>query len=102
MIEDNLYDELVGIINGTAFNTTCAKCIAATEVMHVAAITQPVSTITSLLIRVCDAEQYEISASSCEQEYSGRGGCGYPDSYPSGNSVNAMKGALTMLKFWRK
>ena len=47
--------------------------------MHVAAITQPVSTLTNLMIRACEAfpDVYDsIYAATCYEEYSGIGGTG--------------------------
>ncbi|MCJ1240001.1 hypothetical protein MMC14_008001 [Varicellaria rhodocarpa] len=76
-LEEYFYDEIVGIIsNQSIFNTSCLKCIAATEVMHLAAITQPVSTITDLLIRLCNLTGFSIYAATCESEFSGVGGLG--------------------------
>lgn len=51
MIEDAFFSEIGGIMNGTTFTNNCTKCIAFTELMHLAAITQPVQTVTDLLIR---------------------------------------------------
>jgi len=44
--------------------------------MHIAAITQPVDTITNLLIRACEQFKYSIFAATCYEEYSGIGGTG--------------------------
>ena len=44
--------------------------------MHLAALTQPVSTVTNLLIQVCEATGFSIYASSCYEEFSGIGGLG--------------------------
>ena len=44
--------------------------------MHLAALTQPVSTVTNLLIQVCEATGFSIYATSCYEEFSGIGGLG--------------------------
>jgi sphingomyelin phosphodiesterase len=44
--------------------------------MHIAAITQPLQTITDLLIRACEQFKLSIYAATCEEEYSGIGGTG--------------------------
>jgi sphingomyelin phosphodiesterase len=79
-IEDAFYAEIIGIVNTNAtYSTGCDKCMAAMEVMHLAAITQPVSTVTDLLIRACEAIPafYDtIYASTCEREFSSIGGLG--------------------------
>lgn len=40
--------------NNSAFETECQKCLATTQVLHFAAITQPVPVFTSLLIGYCE------------------------------------------------
>ncbi|MCJ1389734.1 hypothetical protein MMC18_002591 [Xylographa bjoerkii] len=76
-IEDSVYNEIIAIIaNGSAFNTSCTQCIAATEIMHFAAITQPVSTVVNVLIRLCNTIKFSIYAATCEQEFSGIGDIG--------------------------
>ncbi|MCJ1308896.1 hypothetical protein MMC25_002551 [Agyrium rufum] len=76
VLQSMFYQELSAIINGSFYNTSCGKCIAGTEVMHLAALTQPVSTITNLLIQVCEATGFSIYADSCYEEFSGIGGLG--------------------------
>lgn len=49
---DAFFTELVGIANSSSLSSNCSKCIAGAEVLHLAAITQPVSAFTELLIRV--------------------------------------------------
>ncbi|MCJ1303223.1 hypothetical protein MMC08_006031 [Hypocenomyce scalaris] len=45
-LEDYFYNEIAAIVSNTSYFTTkCSKCIAATGVMHLAAITLPVSTL---------------------------------------------------------
>ena len=75
-IENAIFQEILSVVNGTDFSTNCTKCIAAVEIMHLAALTQPVSTITNLLIRACNTFQYPIYASTCQSEYSGVGDTG--------------------------
>ncbi len=53
-LENYFFSEIVAITsNSSIFNTSCSKCIATTEVLHLAAITQPVTTLTNLFIRYC-------------------------------------------------
>ncbi|TEY74299.1 hypothetical protein BOTCAL_0074g00300 [Botryotinia calthae] len=78
-IEDSIFNEIQAIVNGNGLTTDCAKCIAGTEVMHLAAIMQPVETIVNLLIRACETfpKVYDsIYAETCHEEYSGIGGTG--------------------------
>ena len=58
------------------FTDNCTVCIARTELFHLAAITQPVETVTNLLIRACNQFKFSIYAATCEAEYSGIGGLG--------------------------
>lgn len=52
--EDYFYSQIAAIVsNGSNYTTKCEKCLASTNVFHQAAISQPVSVITDLLIRVC-------------------------------------------------
>jgi len=44
--------------------------------MHIVAITQPVDTVTNLLIRSCEYFKYSVYAATCFEEYSGIGGTG--------------------------
>jgi sphingomyelin phosphodiesterase len=74
-IEDAIFTEILAIANGD-LGTNCGKCVGITEVMHIAAITQSVDTITNLLIRSCEYFQYNINAATCYEEYSGIGGTG--------------------------
>ena len=52
MIENNIFNEFSGLINGTAITDNCTQCIVGMELIHLTAITQPVSTVTDLLIRL--------------------------------------------------
>lgn len=52
MLVDIFYKEIIGIANGTSIKDNCSQCIAAAEVMHLAAITQPVSSFVDLAIRM--------------------------------------------------
>lgn len=76
MVEDYFFNEIVAIVNGTQFADNCTKCIASVELLHIAAITQPVSTVTDLLVRACNKYKFSIYAATCEQEFSGIGGLG--------------------------
>ena len=52
--ENYFYNQVAAIVaNGSNYTTKCEKCLAATNVFHEAAISQPVSVITDMLIRVC-------------------------------------------------
>ena len=53
-----------------AYDTSCSKCLATTEVLHLAAITQSVDTFTALLIDYCEAVDLSIYAVTCHAEYS--------------------------------
>lgn len=78
-IEDNLYNEIIGIVNGSSITSSCDKCIASAELLHILAITQPVSTVVNLLIRACNAIpafESTIYAATCYEEFSGIGGLG--------------------------
>ena len=79
MIEDYFFNEISGLINGTSVTDNCTQCIIGVELMHLAAITQPVQTVTNLLIRACEAIPafYDtIYAATCYEEFSGIGGIG--------------------------
>lgn len=74
LVEDSLVDELVSIATTSSYLDNCSKCIAATQILHVAAISQPVSVVTNVLIRTCNALPFlheKMRASSCESEFSG-------------------------------
>ena len=55
MIEDAFFTELSGLINGTSITDNCTQCVVGLELAHLVAITQPVQTVTDLLIRACEA-----------------------------------------------
>jgi len=44
--------------------------------LHITALTQPPETITNLLIRICEAINLPLHASSCYEQFSGAGGLG--------------------------
>jgi hypothetical protein len=44
--------------------------------VHLTALTQPVETVTNLLIHACEQFQFSISAATCYGEFSGIGGTG--------------------------
>ena len=75
-IEDAYFQELLAITGNSSSFSECNRCIVGTEIFHLVSITQPVTTVTNLLIRLCNVLQWDISASTCEQEYSGIGGTG--------------------------
>ena len=66
----------MAIATGNTFDSNCTKCVAAAEIMHLVAITQPVQTVTNLLIRACEQFKFRIFAKTCFEEYSGIGGTG--------------------------
>lgn len=75
--EDFFYDQLAAIVaNGSNYTTDCSKCLAGTNVMHAAAISQPVSVVTDILIRICNLTKFSIYAKTCEDEFSRVGGIG--------------------------
>ena len=79
VIEDYFFNEISGLINGTSVTDNCTQCIIGVELMHLAAITQSVQTVTNLLIRACEAIPafYDtIYAATCYEEFSGIGGLG--------------------------
>ncbi|KAI9834412.1 MAG: hypothetical protein M1819_003023 [Sarea resinae] len=78
-IEDDFYNQIIAVSQDSNFATNCTKCIAATQILHLAALTQPVGTISDLLIRLCNsipAFQSTIYAATCEAEFLGVGGQG--------------------------
>lgn len=61
---------------GNGLTDSCSICIAATELLHIAAITQPASTITSLALRACNEipdVSSNIFSATCENEFAGIG-----------------------------
>jgi sphingomyelin phosphodiesterase len=79
MIEDYFFREISGLVNGTSVTDNCTQCLMGLELMHLAAITQPVQTVTNLLIRACEAIPAihdTIYAATCYEEFSGIGGLG--------------------------
>lgn len=78
-IEESLLSELLSIATTSFYPDNCSKCLAAGQMLHVAAITQPVPVFTNLLVRTCNALpaiKDNIRASSCESEFSGVAGFG--------------------------
>ncbi|MCJ1458766.1 hypothetical protein MMC28_009140 [Mycoblastus sanguinarius] len=75
--EDYFYNQIAAIVaNGSNYTTKCGKCLASTDVIHKAAVSQSVSVITDLLIRICNLTKFSIYATTCEAEFSGVGGIG--------------------------
>lgn len=58
------------------FTSACTTCLALTEVMHVASLTQPASVITNILISACNAFDLVEDATSCESLFGGVGNLG--------------------------
>ncbi|KIX05918.1 uncharacterized protein Z518_03892 [Rhinocladiella mackenziei CBS 650.93] len=79
LIEESLLRELISIATTSFYPDNCSKCIAAAQMLHVAAISQPVSLFTRVLVRACNSLPFiknAIRASSCESEFSGIAGFG--------------------------
>jgi len=79
LIEDAFFDDLRAIADSVTYSDACSKCIAGVQLLHLAAITQPVSTATNLLIRACHAIppfQRGVPAATCESEFDEAGGLG--------------------------
>jgi hypothetical protein len=73
-IEQSILDELLAIVDTAFYPSDCTKCMAAAQILHLAAVTQPVPIFTAILVRACDAlplVRSQIRASSCEAEFSG-------------------------------
>jgi sphingomyelin phosphodiesterase len=69
-----LYAEIASINIGKIFPDNCSTCLATTEILHIAALTQPVQTVVNLLIRVCNLTQ--PAGTDCNGTYSGVGNNG--------------------------
>ena len=72
---DFFLNEILAILNNNA-SSNCTKCMSSTRIMHEAAISQPVSVITDLLIRACNLTHFHVYAATCTAEFSGIGGTG--------------------------
>ncbi|KAK6382352.1 hypothetical protein LTS17_004239 [Exophiala oligosperma] len=73
-IEDSLLSQLVSIADTSFYPDNCTKCLAATQLLHATAITQPVSVFTNILIKTCNTLPFvkgSIRAKSCEAEFGG-------------------------------
>lgn len=78
-IQQSILDELLAVINTTAYPDPCSKCIAAGQILHAAAITQPVSAFSNILIRACNTLPFvkaSIRADTCESQFTLSGGLG--------------------------
>ena len=73
-LEDNLFAEIVSINSGKILSDNCSACLATTEVLHIAALTLPVSNVVDLLIRLCSLTQ--PARTDCNGTYSGVGNNG--------------------------
>ncbi|KEF59628.1 uncharacterized protein A1O9_04474 [Exophiala aquamarina CBS 119918] len=72
LIENAFLGELLSILETTAYPDVCSKCVAAGQLFHFVAISQPVEMVTSLLIRACNMfpfVQDNLRASSCETQF---------------------------------
>lgn len=79
LIEKSLLDELLSIATTSFYPDNCSKCLAAGQMLHMAAISQPVSVFTNVLINACHALPFikdNIRAGSCDSEFSGVAGFG--------------------------
>lgn len=79
LIEQTLLNELLSIVDTPFYPDNCTKCLAAGQILHAAAISQPVSVFTNLLVKGCNALpmiKNHIRAASCESEFSGVAGFG--------------------------
>src|ERR1700761_7361892 len=70
------FTELEGIQTGKDFTSNCTKCVAATEIFHLASLTLSVDEVVGLLIRACHLFNLNVNAATCESEYSGTGNVG--------------------------
>ena len=74
-LEDAFFNDIVAVATGAIpGSTSCARCIAIFEIVHLAALTQSPTTITNLLIRICNLLHVPVDAASCEAEYSANAG----------------------------
>ncbi|OAP58414.1 hypothetical protein AYL99_07504 [Fonsecaea erecta] len=77
-IQESILTELLSILHTPYYPDSCSKCIAAGQVLHIAAISQPVTVFTDVLIRACNAVpefKSKLRAASCESHF--KGGAGY-------------------------
>ncbi|KAJ9608347.1 hypothetical protein H2200_007335 [Cladophialophora chaetospira] len=75
----SILNELLSIWRTSYYSDACSKCIAAGQVLHVAAISQPVSVFTDVLVKACNAlpeVKDNLRSASCESHFSGVGGFG--------------------------
>ena len=80
LVEDAAVREIIAIYDGLSFTEGCSRCIAAFSAMHLLAMTQPVSAVIEILIRVCElvpafraAPGY---ATNCRADFGQPGGLG--------------------------
>lgn len=72
LIEHTFFDELLAIVQSAAYPDACSKCVAVGQLMHFAAVSQPVDMVTRLLIRACNTLPFvkaNLRASSCESQF---------------------------------
>ena len=73
-IETSILKELLSIVDTPYYPDVCSKCIAASQILHVAAVSQPVSVFTNVLIRACNAVPEvtaQLRSASCESHFGG-------------------------------
>ncbi|KIX93449.1 uncharacterized protein Z520_10868 [Fonsecaea multimorphosa CBS 102226] len=78
-VEQSILNELLAILDTPYYPDSCSKCIAAGQVLHVAAISQSVTVFTNVLTRACNAVpefKSKLRAASCESHFSGGAGHG--------------------------
>jgi sphingomyelin phosphodiesterase len=77
LIEDAIFAEIIATVENNGPLTECSKCIAVHQILHVTAISQPVDTITNILIRLCErfVEAPGISPyiHDCKRDFGGLG-----------------------------
>ncbi|KAH0843692.1 hypothetical protein AYO21_05478 [Fonsecaea monophora] len=79
-VEESILNELLSILHTSYYPDNCSKCIAAGQVLHVAAVSQPVAVFTNVLVRACNAVpefKAQLRAASCESHFRGEAGAGY-------------------------
>jgi sphingomyelin phosphodiesterase len=77
--EASIVQEIVSIIETSYYPDQCSQCLAVSQVLQVAAISQPVSVFTNVLIQACHAlpeARATLRSASCESHFSGVAGYG--------------------------
>jgi sphingomyelin phosphodiesterase len=80
LIEDAIFAEIIVTIASNGLFTDCSKYIAVHQILHIAAVSQPVDTITNILVRLCErfAEAPGVSPyiDDCKRDFDEPGGLG--------------------------